>query len=65
MKLPKQVFCKVVPGDRGDEAWLSAAASLDGAMGDDIEATDIGVYQLVEVTRVARPIQTVQKTRKR
>lgn len=63
MKLPKQVFVKVVTGDN-DDPWLSADTSLDKTMGDDIEPTDIGVYQLVEVQRVARPIQAVQNTRK-
>lgn len=62
MKLPKTLFCKIVKGDRNDADWLSAEASIEDCMSDDVGPIDIGVYELVQTRRVERKL-TVSNVR--
>lgn len=62
-KLPKQLFVKIEmdPNDKGI-SYFMAADTLDGLMDDDGPET-VGIYKLVETTRVEKVIQPA-KSRK-
>ena len=60
MKMPKELFCKIVRDERGiDAPWLSAEQTIEDAMGDDTGPEAIGVYRLVEIKTVRRKMEIV------
>jgi hypothetical protein len=64
MKMPKELFCKIVTDARCvDAPWLAAEASLENAVGDDVGPLSVGVYRLVEIKRVRRTLEVIGKGR--
>jgi hypothetical protein len=58
MKLPKQLFVRVATPPNGSP-WFQANATLDAVMDEGDGPETIGVYQLVETTRVEKILQVV------
>jgi hypothetical protein len=58
MKLPPELFCKIV---EDDAPWLSAEASMENCVGDDTGPLKVGVYRLVETRLVKRKLEVLTR----
>ena len=65
MKLPKELFVRIVTPENGTASWFQTNLSEDDVMDGEDGPEDIGVYRLVETKRLHKVITPVSTPRKR